>query len=75
VCYAEQRSRSETKDGQGEVQQEDWLVILPAGTTVNGLDKITVGTLVLEVVGPPWPVRNPRTQSESHVECNARKAV
>lgn len=75
VCYAEQRSRSETKDGKGEVQQEDWLVILPAGTTVNGLDKITVGTLVLEVVGPPWPVRNPRTQSESHVECNARKAV
>ena len=65
----------ETKDGKGEVQQEDWLVMLPAGTTVNGLDKITVGSLVLEVVGPPWPVRNPRTQSESHVECNARKAV
>lgn len=75
VCYCEQRSRTETKTGDGEVQQEEWLVMLPAGTTVNGHDKITVGALVLEVVGPPWPVRNPRTQSESHVECNARKAV
>lgn len=74
VCYAEQRTRAESSDGKGEVQQEEWLVMLPAGTTVNGHDKITVGSLVLEVVGPPWPVRNPRTQSESHVECNARKA-
>lgn len=74
VCYAEQRTRTETSDGKGEVQQEQWLVMLPAGTTVNGLDKITVGSLVLEVTGPPWTVRNPRTQSESHVECTCRKA-
>ncbi len=74
VCYAEQRSRTETSTGDGEVQQEDWLVMFPTGTTVNGLDKVTVGSLVLEVVGPPWTVRNPRTQSDSHIECNARKA-
>lgn len=75
ACYCEQRSRTETKTGDGEVQQEEWLVMLPAGTTVNGHDKITVGSLVLEVVGPPWSVRNPRTQSASHVECNARRAA
>ncbi len=74
TCYCEQRTRTESKDGKGEVQQEEWLVVLPAGTTVNGLDQITVGSLVLEVVGPPWPVRNPRTQAESHIECTARKA-
>ncbi|HMV75343.1 MAG TPA: hypothetical protein PKB00_12285 [Microthrixaceae bacterium] len=75
VCYCEQRTRAEASDGLGEVQQEDWLVMLPAGTTVNGHDKITVGSLVLEVVGPPWPVRNPRTQSTSHVELTARRAA
>jgi len=74
TCYCEQRQRSEnTVDAN--VQSEDWLVMLPAGTDVAGNDKITVGSLVLEVVGPPWPVRNPRTQSASHVECNARQVA
>lgn len=75
VCYCEQRTRTESSDGKGEVQQEEWLVMLPAGTTVDGLDKITVGSLVLEVTGPPWSVRNPRTQSTSHVELTARRAA
>lgn len=71
VCYCEQRQRSEnTVDAN--TQSEDWLVMLPAGTDVAGNDLITVGSLRLEVVGPPWPVRNPRVQAQSHVECNAR---
>lgn len=74
TCYAEQRQRGEARDGASEAQSEDWTVVLPAGTSVNGHDKITIGSLVLEVVGPPWSVRNPRTQSTSHVECTARKA-
>lgn len=73
VCYCEQRTRSEVTS-EGLVTSEDWLVMLPAGTTVDSADKITVGTLVLEVVGPPWSARNPRTQATSHVELTARKA-
>lgn len=73
VCYAEQRQRSENT-GEDAVAGEDWLVLLPVGTTVDTADKITVGSLVLEVVGPPWTVRNPRTQSDSHIECTCRKA-
>lgn len=73
VCYCEQRQRSE-QSGEDAVASEDWLVMLPTGTTVDAHDKITVGSLVLEVVGPPWSARNPRTQSTSHIECNARKA-
>lgn len=73
VCYAEQRSRTEP-GGEDAVASEEWMVMFPTGTTVDAHDKITVGSLVLEVVGPPWPVRNPRTQSTSHIECNARKA-
>lgn len=73
TCYAEQRTRSEA-GGEGLVGDEEWLVMLPTGTTVDAADKITVGSLVLEVVGPPWTVRNPRTQSDSHIECTCRKA-
>ena len=71
VCYAEQRQRSETTVN-GDVQAQDWLVMFPVGTVVAGADLVTVGGLLLEVVGPPWPVRNPRTQSQSHIECTAR---
>lgn len=73
VCYCEQRQRTEAA-GEDQVASEDWLVMLPTGTTVDASDQIAVGTLVLQVVGPPWTVRNPRTQSDSHIECNARKA-
>lgn len=73
VCYAEQRTRTEA-GGEGLVAGEDWLVLLPAGTTVDAADKITVGSLVLEVVGPPWPAHNPRTKATSHIECTCRRA-
>lgn len=73
TCYAEQRTRTETA-GEGVVAAEDWLVLLPAGTTVDANDRVTVGSLVLEVVGPPQPVYNPRTKATSHIECTARKA-
>jgi hypothetical protein len=71
VCYCEQRQRSETTVN-GDVQAQEWLVMFPVGTAVAGSDLVTVGTLVLEVVGPPWPVRNPRTQTQSHIEATCR---
>lgn len=71
VCYAEQRNRGEDTSNANQ-QSQDWLVLLPAGTSVDGTDRITIGTLVLEVIGPPWSARNPRTQAVSHVECSAR---
>lgn len=74
VCYAEQRNRSEDTANANQ-QSQDWLVMLPAGTSVDGTDRITIGSLVLEVVGPPWSARNPRTQAVSHVECSARAVV
>lgn len=71
VCYCEQRTASEDTVS-ADTQAQDWLVMLPAGTSVSGSDLITVGSLTLEVQGPPWQVRNPRTQSTSHVECVGR---
>lgn len=72
VCYAEQKSRSEDTANTDQ-QSQEWLVLLPAGTTVDGNDLITVGSLALEVIGPPWEARNPRTQAVSHIECTARQ--
>lgn len=74
VCYWEQRSRTETS-GEGVVAVEEWLVMLPAGTTVDQNDKITVGALSLEVLGPAWPALNPRTQSTSHVEVTCKRSA
>lgn len=71
TCYAEQTRRTEDTTNTDQ-QAQDWLVVLPAGTAVDGHDVITIGSLVLEVVGPPWPARNPRTQSVSHIEVSAR---
>lgn len=71
VCYCEQRNATEDTANTDQ-QSQEWKVLLPAGTAVDGHDLITVGSLVLEVIGPPWPARNPRTQSVSHVECTAR---
>jgi len=73
VCYAEQRTRTETA-GEGTVAAEDWLVLFPAGTTIDANDEVTVGSVALEVVGPPRTVYNPRTKATSHIECDARKA-
>lgn len=71
VCYCEQRQRTEDTVN-ANTQTQDWLIMFPLGTTVAGADKVTVGTLMLEVVGPPWTVHNPRTRADSHIECNGR---
>lgn len=71
VCYAEQKVRTEDTANTDQ-QSQEWLVLLPVGTSVDGHDLITVGSLTLEVTGPPWSAHNPRTQAVSHIECTAR---
>lgn len=72
VCYCEQRNASEDTVN-ADTQAEDWLVMLPAATAVDGNDRVTVGSLVLEVQGPPWPAYNPRTAAVSHIELIGRQ--
>lgn len=75
VCYLEQTARSEQTAG-GDVQREDWLMFLPAGTTVSGSDRVDVaGYGLFELDGPPWPVRNPREGVTHHVECRVRRVI
>lgn len=73
VCELQQRRRDEP-DAQGEFSDTDWLIFLPAGTAIDTSDTVTVDGVTYEVVGDPWPARNPRTQTVSHVEASLRKA-
>jgi hypothetical protein len=74
VCELQQRQRSED-DVAGEIAQSGWLLILPAGTTVTSGAKVTVDEESFEVVGEPWPVRNPRTGATSHIEAGVERAA
>lgn len=60
---------------QGEVADSHWLLILPAGTDLDTGDEVTVEGHAYELVGEPWPARNPRTQTESHVEVSLRRTA
>lgn len=75
VCEIQQRSRDE-QDDQGETSDTLWLLVLPAGTAIDTSDKVSVpGMGEFEMVGAPWPARNPRTQQESHVEATLRRTA
>lgn len=71
VAYVEQtESRELVVDRQ--TVTADWLVLLPAQIVIDASDHVVVGLAILEVVGKPWRVINPRTRSESHIECRCR---
>lgn len=74
-CYIEQRNATENTNDRSTTS-EDWLLMLPAGTAVDATDRVTVdGYGTFEVIGPPWPVRNPRADAISHVEATVRRTV
>lgn len=74
VCELQQRQRTEPGD-QGEVSDTTWLLVLPAGTTIDTGDAVEVAGERYELVGAPWPARNPRTGLESHVEATVRRTA
>lgn len=75
VCEVQQRGRRESTDRE-DIGNGDWFVILPAGTEALQGDALELEDgAVLELVGPPWPARNPRTGIEHHVECTAQRTV
>lgn len=73
VCELQQRRRDEP-DAQGEFSDTEWLLILPAATTIDTSDVVRVDGDSFEVVGDPWAARNPRTGVQSHVEATLRRA-
>jgi hypothetical protein len=74
VGELQQQQRTEP-GAQGELSQTNWLLILPAGTEIGTADAIIVNGQEYEMVGDPWPARNPRTHEQSHVECTVRRTA
>jgi hypothetical protein len=58
---------------EGELSVTTWLLVLPAGTTIDTGDGVSVDGSVYEVVGDSWRARNPRTRLESHVEATLKR--
>jgi hypothetical protein len=47
--------------------------MLKAGTDIAATDALEVDGITLEVAGPPWTVRNPRTGAATHIEIRLRE--
>jgi hypothetical protein len=67
VCELQQAQafQSESED---QVSDTRWTLILPAGTEISAADTVTINGEDYEVLADPWPARNPRTQTVSHIE-------
>ena len=74
VGELQQTQRTEPGDA-GETSDTRWLLVLPAGTVVNTGDAVIVDGEVYEVVGAPWPARNPRLGVASHIEASVRRTA
>lgn len=69
--WVAQRARDEVVDGR-EAQVHDYVVFLPAGTDVTGLDRVEWDDLTFEVVGPPNRAWSAKARGEHHVELDVR---
>lgn len=74
VCELQQQFAGEDVT-DSNVQSSDFLLVLPAGTGIDGGDKVTIDGSDYEVDGPPWSARNPRTGVVSHVQCRVVRRV
>lgn len=74
VCEVQKQQRANEEPGDsGEVSDTRWVGFFPVGTELRTGDAVVVeGIGTLELVGDPWQVRNPRTQSFSHLEVPLR---
>lgn len=73
VCELQQRQHTED-DELGELSITVWDLFLLADTDIQTGDAITVDGIEYEVIGDPWRARNPRTQTESHVQATVKRS-
>lgn len=68
-----QQTARDERDLSGETSETTWLLFLPAGTEIGTADAVTVDGQTYELVGAPWPARNPRTKTVSHVQATVKR--
>lgn len=84
ACELQQVTRLEGSVDSGR-QAEDWVVFVdPMGedeggylieVELEGSDRVEIDGRTYELIGPPWPVRNPRTGVVTHIEAQARRVI
>lgn len=62
-------------DLMGEVSDTKWLLVLAAGEVIGTADSVVVDGQAFEMVGAPWPVWDPLTQSVDHIEATLRRTA
>lgn len=73
-CWHEQVARSEDTVSTNQ-QAETHRLYFRRCDDPTGWDRLTVSGLTFQIVGPPWPARNPRTCDVSHWEAHGRVVV
>lgn len=68
-AWVSQRFEGEELDGRN-AQIRDWVAFLPAGTVIDGGDRVRCDGMTFEVIGPPH--RAWRPSGEHHVEAQLR---
>jgi hypothetical protein len=75
VCEIQQQPRRADAETTDDLSDTLWLGIFLPGTDLDASDAVTVDSENYEVSGAPWPARNPRTQTVSHLEANLRRVA
>ena len=74
VCEVQQSSSREARDG-GLIDVQVWNIYLPAGSRPRASSIVHVDGLRIALDGGPWPVRDPLSGVESHVEAKGRQVA
>lgn len=72
--YLEQTDATEVAVDR-ETFVSNWLLVLPAGSAIDGGDRVRYDSDSYEVVGQPARPWNPRTRREDHVEVRLRQVT
>lgn len=72
-CYIEPRMAltNESRVG-GMIVESEWLLFTDRDVALSAIDSIEVNGMAFEMVGPSWPVWNPRERMVHHHESTLR---
>lgn len=72
-----QQRRRDEPEGEGELSATEWIAFFQSSAELSTGDAVIDHDTgrQFELVGEPWPVRNPRTGEASHVEVSVRRVA
>lgn len=70
LCHVEPKLRNEENTDRQDVQRAEFLAFFDPSETVTGDDRLTVGSAVYELLGPPQDWFDPRTGVLTYITAN-----